>query len=543
MIKKGFGIPLTILLVIFLFSTVVNAQSTRPQRKLPPLPESQVKDYSKEAEARFNDGMYKDVIEPYLRLLDYDSSNVEWNYNLGSAYLFSNVDKKEAYKYFTEVVGKKDAPKDLLFRLGQSLMIAGLYNEAIDSFNRYKEENTGKKADPEMDVDLHLSWCENAKEIIRDPVNVKFLNLGKSVNSQYPDYAPVAMAVDTIVYFTSNRQGNMGGIVDGLGEIVSDVYFSTRTAGNWYRAKNLGYNVNFEGYDIATGISSNGDKLLVYKEGMGINGDIYLSTQRYKTWQKAELFDEDFDTRDFEVGACISPDGKTIYFAAEGKDSRGGLDIYMRVQDSTKKWSDPVNLGPEVNTPYDDTNPFIWHDGKTLFFASKGHNSMGGFDIFRTYSADPAAKWAAPQNLGYPLNTSDDNEYFTLCADGVNGFVSAVMEDGFGDLDIYQFRMDEPIPDMGDQVLLRGSVLASNGLPAKDAKCIVTKTSTGEVMSVMDVTGRLAEFFILLPPGKYELMARDPRAGNLQEEIVITGDEKDGVHNKTFTLIYRGRRN
>jgi WD40 repeat protein/anaphase-promoting complex subunit 3 len=528
-------------LIFVLVFVSVNAQTSRSTRKPPPLSKDQAKDVSRQAEGLFDDEMYKKAIPLYIRLVDYDKMNAEYNYNLGYSYLHSNVDKKEAYKYLATAADKKDAPKDVMFRLGQALLVAGLYDEAIDAFDRYKTQNEGKKANANLDVELNLGWCNNAKKIIKSPIGVSFRNLGKSVNSKYPEYSPVAMAVDTIVYFTSNRQGNMGGVVDGYGEIVSDAYYSTRTDTVWYRAKNLGYNVNFEGYDICTGVNSNGNKMLIYKEGGGISGDIYISSQKYKTWQKAELFDEDFDTRELETGACMSPDGKTIYFASDRKGTLGGKDIFMRYIDSTKTWSDAINLGPEINTPYDEESPFIWHDGKTLFFASQGHNSMGGFDIFKTTTPDKSAKWATPENIGYPLNTSDDNKYFTLCADGKNGFVSASMAGGYGDLDIWHFVVDEPLVT-GNSVLFRGRINASNGLPAKNSICKITKTSTGELMGILGVTGRASEFFILLPPGTYELMARDPRAGNLQAKVTITGNEKDGVVAKTFTLKPRGRR-
>jgi len=534
---------LNIFLAISLFVFITTgslAQTSRAKRKPPPLSKDQAKEMNRQAESYYDGEVYKAAILPYLRLVEYDPENTEFNYNLGMSYLNSNMNKPEAYKYLAKAADKKDAPKDVMFRLGQALLVAGLYDEAIDAFDRYKADK-GTKIDSDLNLDLHLEWCENAKKLIKTPVDVEFNNPGKKVNSKYPDYAPVAMAVDTIVYFTSNRQGSMGGTVDGYGEIVSDVFYSTLTDTIWYRAKNLGYNVNFEGYDVSTGISSNGDKLLVYKEGNGANGDIYISNQKGKTWMKAELFDEEFDTRDYETGACISPDGKTIYFASDRKGTLGGKDIFMSYVDSTKKWSEPINLGPEVNTPYDEDRPFIWHDGKTLFFASKGHNSMGGYDIFKTSTMDKSAKWATPENIGYPINNSDDNQYFTLCADGKTGYISASRDGGLGDLDIWKFKAkDSFVPN--NNILFKGQVFASNGLPAKNAKCIVTKVSTGEVQGILTVTGRVAEFFILLPPGKYEVMARDPRAGNLQSEIVITGDEKDGMISKSFKLVPRARR-
>jgi hypothetical protein len=203
--------------------------------------------------------------------------------------------------------------------------------------------------------------------------------------------------------------------------------------------------------------------------------------------------------------------------------------------DSSKKWSAPVNLGPEVNTKFDEDNPFIWHDGKTLFFASQGHNSMGGFDIFMTQQGDPSQPWAKPSNIGYPLNTFDDDLYFTLTANAKTGYLSSLRKGGVGDLDIYHFSLERPLV-AGAGTLFRASIVGPTGLPAKDAVCSIVKESTGQVLGVMKASGANAEIFILLPAGTYTLKARSAKIGRLEQEISVSGNEGDKGVFKTFKL-------
>ncbi|MBL0071400.1 MAG: PD40 domain-containing protein [Bacteroidetes bacterium] len=196
----------------------------------------------------------------------------------------------------------------------------------------------------------------------------------------------------------------------------------------------------------------------------------------------------------------------------------------MIEQDSTKKWGAPVNLGSEVNTKFDEDSPFLWHDGTTLFFASQGHNSIGGYDIFMTSQPDPAQAWSKPVNVGYPLNTTDDDLYFTLSANARTGYVSGLKPGGMGDVDIWYFNLKDPLVRNAGS-LYRASILSAQGLPAKDAMVSIVKEATGQVLAIMEANGPAAEIFMLLPAGKYKLKARSPKLGRLEQDIVITGEE------------------
>jgi hypothetical protein len=522
-------------LIISVCTGSVFAQSTRRPPTPVKLTKEQAAEVKKQAADMYKGSLYKMAIVEYEKLVNYDPEDGDFNYKLGMCYMNTPSDKSKAIQYFVKAADKKDAPKDVYYHMGNALLAAGLFDEAVEAFEKYKEVNKGQ-VNAKFNLDQHVEYCYNGKEYKKKPVDVKIINPGKLVNTPKADYAPVTMALDTVVFFTSSRQGNTGGIVDGLGEIIPDIYFSSRTDTTWIKAKNAGINVNSEYYDISTGLSSNGDKLLVYKENAEYPGDIFLAQLKGKSWTKAELFVEDLAGKQPETGACISPDGKRVYFAAELKGTLGGKDIYVVEKDESGKWSAPANLGPAVNTKFNEDNPFIWHDGKTLFFASEGHTSIGGFDIFMTTRASTEQDWSKPVNIGYPLNTFDDDLYFTMAANGRTGYVCGGYRPGcLGDLDIWYFRLAEPMIK-GAGTLFRASILTPQGLPAKDALCSVVKESTGEVLGIMEANGANAEIFILLPPGNYKLKARSAKAGRLEVDVAVTGDEGEKGISKVLTL-------
>ncbi len=513
---------LTFLTFVFV-SVTAFAQTTKKPAKPVVITKEQAAEIKKQAANLYKDNNYKAALDQYQKLVDFDPENMDYNYKLGICYINSNVDKSQAIQYFVKAADKKDAPKDVYYHMGKALLAANLFDEAIEAFEKYKEVNRGE-VNAKYFLEQNMEYCYNGKEYVKKPLEVKFTNPGKLVNSVSADYSPVGMAVDTVVYFTSNRKGNMGGIVDGFGEIIPDVYFSSKLDTSWTKAKNPGININSELYDISTGMNTNGDKMLIYKEGGDNLGDIFVSQLKGKSWQKAELADPSLATKTFETGACISNDGKKIFFAADMKGTLGGKDIFMIEMDESKKWGAPVNLGPTVNTKFNEDNPMLWHDGKTLFFASQGHTSMGGFDIFMTYRPDPVSDWSKPYNIGYPLNTSTDDLYFTLAANGRTGYVSSYKNGSLGDLDIWYFNLTEPLVKNAG-ILYRASILSPQGLPAKDAMCSVVKESTGEILGIMEANGPNAEIFILLPAGNYKLKARSPKMGRIEEDINVTGDE------------------
>lgn len=524
------------LYLLFILSLLINFSLAQIPAKKPAKPVQLTKEVAGQMKDAANEyykaGNYKHALGLYRQLQAFDPDNMDFNYKLGMCYLNSNVDKGAAANYLVKASTKKDAPKELNFYLGNALMYLNELDDAVDTYEKYKEVNNGK-LNPKFNIDNHIEWCYHAKELMKAPVAVKFYNAGKNVNSINVDYRPVCDAEATSLYLTSNRKGNTGGILDGTGEFTSDSYLSTFDTA-FAKAKNLGPNINGLAYDEVLHINSNADRLLIYREGGEAVSPLYTSSGGGKSWEKAMPlqklpFDQAIE------GACMTSNGKTIYFSIDMKGGKGGKDIWSITQDEKGEWSDPKNLGDVINTKYDEVNPFLFFDDKTLFFASQGHFSMGGFDIFKTDQQDLSQAWSKPVNIGYPLNTFYDDKYICLAADGKTGFVSALRKEGVGENDIYKFIVAEPLV-ASNAVLFKAWLQKQDGMVAKDALCTLVRNDTGESMGLFRANAQTGRVIALLPPGNYKMKVKGVKSGRLDVDFTITGSEKNKKYEKIFKL-------
>ncbi|MEO5571786.1 MAG: hypothetical protein ABIT08_14735 [Bacteroidia bacterium] len=512
-----------ILILFFCFcETVLIAQKKPPVA--PKLSKDQVDQMKKEAGDFFKDENYKESLTRYKQLQTADPGNVDFNYKLGVSYLKTNIDKKKAAEYLKNVIGKKDAPKEVLYYEGDALFYNLEFSEAIDSYEKYNEANHGKTK-PELMLNQRIEWCHNALELMKKPVDVRFDNLGKIVNSPTADFRPVVSANDSVLYFSSNRKGNLGGVVDGFGEYLTDVYVTTNADTFWTKAKSTGTNINTETYDETMYMTPNGDKMLVYREGGDADGNVYFTELKGKQWNKIAPYEIEFLKNERVSGAALSPDGRTIYFSADMKGTKGGRDIWKSEKDTiTGKWSDPANLGDAVNSKFDEVNPFIFPDGKTLLVASQGHNSMGGFDMFKSVLPDPRQGWSKAENLGYPVNSIYDDRDLQLNGTGIVGYISAIRDDGYGETDIYKVTFKQSVISP-PCFFVKVRAMTASGLPAKEAICTVTRKSTGELMGTLIANTTTGIVNYSLPAGDYRIKIRSPKIGKADEDFEIKGDE------------------
>ncbi len=520
-------------LQLFLLAGIATAQV--PQKKAPKPVQltKEVAGQMKDAAADYyKNENYKRALELYKQLQAFDPDNMDFNYKLGMCYLNTDVDKGAAANYLVKASTKKDAPKDLNFYLGNALRYLNELDDAIDTYEKYKEVNNGK-LNPKFNVDNNIEWCYHAKELIKTPVAVKFVNAGKQVNANTADFRPVTDADGSLLFFTSNRKGNTGAIVDGTGEFTSDVYYTTFDTA-FAKAKNPGPNINSMAYEEALHLNVNADRLLLYREGGDAVSPLYVAAGNGKSWEKATPITK-IPIGDALQGACMTSNGKTIYFAAEMKGGKGGKDIWSITQDEKGEWGDPKNLGDAVNTKFDEINPYLFFDDQTLFFASQGHNSMGGFDIFKTDRFDAAMAWSKPANVGYPLNTAFDDKFFCLLADGKTGYVSAHKKDGIGETDIYKFYLLQSLI-ANKAVLFKAYLQKTDGTVAKDALCTIVRNDTGESMGLYKANSLNGKVTALLPAGHYKMKVKGVKSGRLDVDFTITGSEKNMRFEKIFKL-------
>ena len=285
------------------------------------------------------------------------------------------------------------------------------------------------------DVDKKLNECGYGINYMKNPIRVFIDNVGTTINSRFSDYTPVISADEDVMMFTSRRDNSTGAKVDQEGEYFEDIYISYKFNKEWTQAKNIGAPINTNGHDAIIGLSPSGQKLFMYIDDKG-DGNIYECDLLGDKWSKPEKMPKPINSSSHESAATISFDGKTIYWVSDREGGLGGKDIYTSTKNEKGKWGEAVNMGPGINTPYNEEGVFMLPDGKTLYFSSEGHTSMGALDIFSTVYEN--GKWSTPQNIGYPVNTPDNDMFFVMSASGKHGYYSSIREDGQGEVDLYQ---------------------------------------------------------------------------------------------------------
>lgn len=449
---------------------------------------------------------YEDALTDYLQLLNEDSKNEIYNYNVGVCYLNSNVTKAKAVPYLEIVTRKDKHDPNANYLLGRAYQFANRFDDAINTFNKFKETAKGTVFNL-ADADLQIQHCLNAKELMKFPVDVVFQNLGKNINSEYNDYYPfVTLNESFIVYNTKRPEKNAEKMLNG--NYQNSIYISKVIEGQYSKAEVIGAPINAgNGGMEVIGLSANGDVMLLYKpEGLG-KGNIYLSYMDPKGFfSKPEKLDPKINSGGEEIAASITSDGNTLFFASNRKGGFGGTDIYICKKIGNGKWSEPLNAGSDINTIYDEDFPNCSPDGKLLYFSSKGHTSMGGYDIFKSSIDENLRTFSKPKNIGYPINTTDDDMNFRISKNGKFGYIATAKAGGQGDFDIYRVTFNEV---ENDYSVVIGEFKVKDNLPINysDVFISITDNINKELIGNYLPNPTTGRFIVILPPGKYLLSA------------------------------------
>lgn len=479
---------------------------------------------------------YEDAIEDYKQVLNSDPKNEEYNYNIGVCYLNTNINKAKAVPYLEIVTRKEKYNPNADFLLGRAYQYANRFDEAIASFQKFKDQGKGSELNLAM-VDQEIQHCINAKEIVRFPVDVIFQSLGKnSVNSEFPDYYPFVTENESFMVFNSKRPVTKNTQKQENGQYANSIFISKVINGQYAPAEVIGEPIckGNTGEEVI-GLSSKGDFLLLYKTDSKGNGRIYMSKMNAQgEFSKPELLPSPINSTGDEIAACINNEGTSVYFASNRKGGWGGTDIYVCNKLANGKWSEAKNLGPSINTPYDEDFPNLSPDGKTLYFSSKGHVSMGGYDIFKAQWDDNLQRFVNPKNLGYPVNTSYDDMNFRISKSGRYGYLAAVRGNGLGDFDIYRVTFKEI---ESDYTVIVGEIKAqdNSNVNYQDVFITVNDNITGELVGNYLPNPANGRCIIILPAGKYVLNVEAPSFQNYVMPIEIY-DKVSYQSEKTFVI-------
>lgn len=465
-------------------------------------------------EERFNQNA--GLIWHELHEMQPDNANI--NYRLGISYLNSNVNKYKSLEFLKLITPdqlsknfdyynpkEKNAPIEAYYYLAHSYHINSMLDSADAIYYRL-EGLLSKKHYMRPMITRQLEMIKNAREQFANPEDYVIENMGSVVNTEFGEFSPVISLDETSIYFTSTRirkdSANWDVVDQNNGNYFNDVYVSYR--GNdqqWMEPELL--NINEVNSHTATiNVSPDGQHLYLYVSE-GNQGNVYESSLIGEIWGEPVKMSNTMNSAAWETHVALSADGQTMYFVSDRDGGEGERDIYRSIILPNGEWSKAQNLGDVVNTKYDEEAPFIHPDGRTLYFSSQGHSSMGGYDIFFTTLQEDGS-WTTPENVGYPLNTCDDDLYFVTSPDGLRGYFSSDRPGGYGNNDMYLINL--PVSVNQGLAVLKGYIYPHKGqtLPT-DISIEVLDLESGKLTNYMPRM-RDGGYVIILPPCKeYEI--------------------------------------
>jgi len=446
---------------------------------------------------------------------------------------------------------------DKYFMLGRVKQLKGKLDEAIANYEQYLKLQP-KKSEVSVEAEDYIAQCNAAASMLKNPRNVRMTNLGESINTEYSDYSASVSADGKTMIFTSRRPESTGKKQDPEdGKFFEDIFIARKdsVSGKWMAAEPIEGNLNTEGHDANMSISADGKQIFVYRNvGYTRSGEIFVSKLgRTGKWSEAKPVEGDVNTSYFESSACVSPDGKTMYFVSERDKGGFGMgDIYMSRREGKNEWGKAVNLGPNINDEYDQIGVFMHPDGKTMYFASNSPKAIGGYDIFKTTFEN--GSWTKPENLGAPINTFGDERFFCMSTDGQTAWLSSDRTGTAGELDIWEIDFSSvkketdanienattPIVPKGPALsIVSGKIIDSFAGELVEAELTITDRESGKSVSVQ--TDENGQYFSTLEgnknyilqitkegfaPYKFEFFLKAQDEGTFTLEKMIVLDKK-----------------
>lgn len=459
---------------------------------------------------------YMKALQEFQKAYVYDSLNANINYKIGMCYLKHPTLKHLAENYLevavTDVTRKYDdddpmmrsAPPMAYLYYGQALHLDYKFDEAIKMYETYKNYLKPKfKSELEL-AERMIKMSHIAHDRVGVPANVEIANLGDSVNSVHSEVAPLLSADERMLIFTYAGPLATGAAdayrtpEDGFFEDIFVCY--KRADGTWTKPDTLPGYVNSNRHEGTAALSPDGQTLVLYRDDNG-DGNLYFSLWNGAEWDTPSKYGGDINSTSWEPSACLSADGNAIYFVSDRPGGMGGRDIYICRKLPNGEWSKAQNLGGKVNTPFDEESPFLHPNGIDFFFSSQGHTSMGGFDVFHS-TIDSTGNFSDPTALQYPVNTTDDDEFYISSADNKRAYYASSHEDrdGLGEHDIYMITLAHETEETNPLVLFKGLVYPEEGKQLPGGITITVKYKTGGELQGIYRPQQNGNFTLILRP-------------------------------------------
>jgi len=393
------------------------------------------------------------------------------------------------------------------------------YDNALACLNKFEQQGNVNRRNEDDFNRVKANYSE-AIDLLKYPADVTFTNLGPNLNSSYPDYHPFVDKNENILLFTSRRKSKPGQSPEFDGYFPSNLYMAERKPeGGWKEAIKLSDRINTAFDEQAVGLTDSGDSLFFYIDHVNSFGNIYLSERIKNVFGDPKPLNNTVNTEYVESACSISRDGNTLIFSSDRPDGIGNLDIWMRRKLPTGDWGEPLNLGSEINTPFNEDFPTLSGDGKTLYFCSEGHPGMGNFDLFFSTWDVLDNTWSRPQNLGFPINTPSNEKSISFNEFGDRAYITALRPEGRGDLDIYEvnyLQMREAMP----AVFLVSTPLLEE-LSAQNKARIRVKNENDELIGEYAPNRVTGKYILALYPGKYTMSLKGDGFQDYEEDLVV----------------------
>ncbi len=462
------------------------------------------------ARMKYNEKDFNGALRIYREELKNAPDDAMLNYRMGECH-FELKEYNEALEKFEKAkTVNETVDMDLHLFLGKTYHALANLDKAAEHYEKYRAQQL--KVPQMQEVNTLSAQVNTAKELLARPVNVTISNPGTPINSRYNDYHPSLTADQKVMVFTSRRgEGKNSGVDAGDLAFYEDVYITywNDTIHDWEDAVLAPGAINGPEHDASLSISPDGKQIFVYKNENG--GDIYVSKKSTsEKWSSAKPLEGGVNSTYWESYGSLSADGKYLYFCSERKGGQGNGDIWVSKKISKTEWEKPVNLGATVNSEEDEISVFAHPDGKTLFFSSKGHLNMGGYDIFKTVKNEKG-EWSQPENMGYPINSLGDDIDFVLNTETGRAYFSSIRPDGAGEFDIYEINMSNyglkagDVKEKSNLSILKGEVFSAHDAAKLSVTIKITNKNSGKVENEIQ-SDEEGNYFIMLP-GKntYEL--------------------------------------
>lgn len=459
------------------------------------------------ADEIFEEGEFIEAQTYYEYLDSISPGNPDVSYKLGVIYLHrKQYDVAEHKISYAQKNGYGDSTRlRFNYYYGRLNHLRHKLDKAQEYYLKHKatlNEDSPTYEEEADEIDWLYEQCNMGKKLMKDALELKIRNIGSVINTQYDEYVPLMSADDSILVFTSKRPNANNKKSIYTDEYHEDIYISYNSPEGWTFPVEISPNINSATNDACVGLTPDGQKLFIYRsrktEDGRASGDIYESNLEGNEWGTPIMLGNNINSGGWEPSASIYLDRGTLYFVSDRPGGYGGTDIYSTQLDEHGEWQEPQNLGEEINTEFDEDAPYIHVDGRTLYFSSKGHNSMGGFDVFHSTLDPESGEWTNTHNIGYPVSTADDDTYLVWSADGRKGYFSSRRKDSYGAQDIYEAVIPHSDPNLA---IVKGFIKDSLGAPV-EADIIISDNETKKVLEIYSSNKETGKYVLALPHGK-----------------------------------------